>query len=69
MIRRHGRARSLDELVDRVWDRDAEIDTRTVDVRIGRLRKTPNAGFGPDPIRRVRSSGYAFDEICVSRSG
>lgn len=69
MIRRPGRVFSRDELLDRVWDRDADIDVRTVDVSIGRLRKALNAGSKSDPIRTVRSYGYAFDENYVSRSG
>ncbi len=68
MIRRPGRVYSRDELLDRVWDRDADIEIRTVDVSIGRLRKALNAGSKPDPIRTVRSSGYAFDENYVARN-
>ena len=66
MIRRPGRVYSRDELLDRVWDRDADIEIRTVDVSVGRLRKALNAVSEPDPIRTVRSSGYAFDERYVS---
>ena len=62
MIRRPGRVYSRDELLDLVWERDADIETRTVDVSIGRLRKALNSGSEPDPIRTIRSSGYSFDE-------
>ena len=50
------------QLLDRVWGNDADIDERTVDVHVGRLRKSLSRGREADPIRTVRSSGYAFDE-------
>ncbi|NCX21441.1 MAG: response regulator, partial [Rhodobacteraceae bacterium] len=34
-----GRVWSRDQLLDRVWGRDIYVDTRTVDVHVGRLRK------------------------------
>jgi two-component system, OmpR family, phosphate regulon response regulator PhoB len=49
-------------LLDTVWGRDAFVDERTVDVHVGRLRKSLSRGKEPDPIRTVRSTGYAFDE-------
>jgi two-component system, OmpR family, phosphate regulon response regulator PhoB len=57
-----GRVYSRAQLLDRVWGNDAEVDERTVDVHIGRLRKNLSRGKEKDPIRTVRSSGYAFDE-------
>jgi two-component system phosphate regulon response regulator PhoB len=57
-----GRVFSRAQLLDGVWGRDIYIDERTVDVHIGRLRKTLNEGGDGDPIRTVRGSGYAFDE-------
>jgi len=45
-----------------VWGRDTEIEFRTVDVHIRRLRRTLNAGGGADLIRTVRAAGYALDE-------
>jgi len=41
---------------------DSEIDDRTVDVHVGRLRKGLNRPGDRDPIRTVRGAGYAFDE-------
>jgi two-component system phosphate regulon response regulator PhoB len=49
-------------LLDLVWGRSAEIDERTVDVHIGRLRKRLSKGRERDPIRTVRGAGYTFDE-------
>jgi two-component system, OmpR family, phosphate regulon response regulator PhoB len=57
-----GRVYSRAQLLDRVWNNDADVDERTVDVHIGRLRKNLSRGKEPDPIRTVRSSGYAIDE-------
>ncbi|MBU9700164.1 phosphate regulon transcriptional regulator PhoB [Rhodobacteraceae bacterium HSP-20] len=55
-----GRVWSRDQLLDRVWGRDIYVDTRTVDVHVGRLRKTLCAHGHYDPIRTVRGSGYAL---------
>jgi two-component system, OmpR family, phosphate regulon response regulator PhoB len=57
-----GRVYSRAQLLDRVWNNDADVDERTVDVHIGRLRKNLSRGREADPIRTVRSSGYAFDD-------
>jgi two-component system phosphate regulon response regulator PhoB len=55
-----GRVWSREQLLDRVWGRDIYVDTRTVDVHIGRLRKALCAHGGPDPVRTVRGAGYAL---------
>jgi len=55
-----GRVWSREQLLDRVWGRDIFVDTRTVDVHIGRLRKALGAHGGADPIRTVRGAGYAL---------
>lgn len=57
-----GRVYSRSQLLDAIWGREAELDERTVDVHVGRLRKHLKRGQERDPIRTVRSSGYAFDE-------
>jgi two-component system phosphate regulon response regulator PhoB len=57
-----GRVFSREQLLDGVWGRDVYVDERTVDVHVGRLRKTINRGRERDPIRTVRGSGYSFDE-------
>jgi len=57
-----GRVWSRDQLLDRVWGRDIYVDTRTVDVHVGRLRKALMRGREKDPIRTVRGAGYSFDE-------
>src|SRR5579883_2551711 len=57
-----GRVFSRAQLLDSVWGLSAEIDERTVDVHIGRLRKALSNNDEHDPIRTVRGAGYAFDE-------
>ena len=52
---------SRERLLDSVWGRDSDIEARTVDVHIRRLRKAINEGGRPDIIRTVRSAGYALD--------
>ncbi len=60
LMERPGRVWSREQLLDRVWGRDAYPDTRTVDVHVGRLRKALKKGGGSDPIRTVRGAGYAL---------
>ena len=55
-----GRVFSREALLDRVWGRDIYVDTRTVDVHIGRLRKALMQQGGEDPLRTVRGAGYAL---------
>jgi len=55
-----GRVWSRDQLLDRVWGRDIYVDTRTVDVHVGRLRKALCQHGGDDPLRTVRGAGYSL---------
>ncbi|WP_298092270.1 phosphate regulon transcriptional regulator PhoB [uncultured Sphingomonas sp.] len=52
---------SRERLLDAVWGHDSDIESRTVDVHIRRLRKAINVGDRPDIIRTVRSAGYSLD--------
>jgi two-component system, OmpR family, phosphate regulon response regulator PhoB len=56
-----GRVLSRGQLLDRVWGTAAEIDDRTIDVHIGRLRKALVRGSEDDPIRTVRGAGYVME--------
>ncbi|MEP6345774.1 MAG: phosphate regulon transcriptional regulator PhoB, partial [Parasphingorhabdus sp.] len=58
---------SRERLLDSVWGQDSDIELRTVDVHIRRLRKALNANDRPDIIRTVRSAGYALDTDAVER--
>jgi two-component system, OmpR family, phosphate regulon response regulator PhoB len=62
LMRNPGRVYSRAQLLDMVWGRDAFVDERTVDVHVGRLRKSLSRGKEQDPIRTVRATGYSFDE-------
>jgi two-component system phosphate regulon response regulator PhoB len=62
LMQNPGRVYSRSQLLDAVWGRDIYVDERTVDVHVGRLRKSLQRGRESDPIRTVRSMGYAFDE-------
>ncbi|HEX8225129.1 MAG TPA: phosphate regulon transcriptional regulator PhoB [Allosphingosinicella sp.] len=56
-----GHVFSRERLLDAVWGRDTDVETRTVDVYIRRLRRAINLPGKDDPIRTVRSAGYALD--------
>ena len=55
-----GQVWTREQLLDRVWGRDIYVDTRTVDVYLGRLRKALCQFGGKDPLRTVRGVGYAL---------
>lgn len=54
-----GRILNREQLLSHVWGDEKEIDTRTVDVHIGRLRKL----LGNDFIRTIRSEGYSLGSV------
>jgi two-component system, OmpR family, phosphate regulon response regulator PhoB len=56
-----GRVLSRAQLLDGVWGRDGDVDERTVDVHVGRLRKALVRGNEADVIRTVRGAGYMFE--------
>ena len=62
LMQNPGRVYSRAQLLDTVWGRDIYVDERTVDVHVGRLRKSLSRGREIDPLRTVRGMGYAFDE-------
>jgi two-component system phosphate regulon response regulator PhoB len=61
LIQSPGRVFSRAQLLDAVWPRDRDIDARTVDVHVRRLRKALNEGGQEDVVRTVRSAGYSLD--------
>jgi two-component system phosphate regulon response regulator PhoB len=67
LMEKPGRVFSRAQLLDGVWGLDSDIDERTVDVHVGRLRKAINRPRDKDPIRTVRGSGYSFDETFARR--
>ncbi|WP_018997698.1 phosphate regulon transcriptional regulator PhoB [Hirschia maritima] len=61
LIQHPGRVFSRERLLDAVWGSDIYVEARTVDVHVGRLRKALKVEGLPDPIRTVRSAGYALN--------
>ena len=56
-----GRVFSRGQLLDGVWGTESEIELRTVDVHIRRLRKAIEIDGAKDPVRTVRSAGYSLE--------
>ncbi len=55
-----GRVFSRTELCERIWHRDHEYDTRTVEIFITRLRKKVDTGPVPPLIHTLRATGYTI---------
>ena len=62
LIQHPGRVFSREQLLDAVWGSDVYVEARTVDVHVGRLRKALNIEGVGDPVRTVRSAGYALED-------
>jgi len=58
LLQEPGRVFSRTELCERVWQRDHEYDTRTVEIFIARLRKKVDSGSAAPLIHTVRTVGY-----------
>ena len=58
-----GRVFSRTQLLDAVWGNDSEIEERTVDVHIRRLRKAIELAGAADPVRTIRSAGYSLEAV------
>jgi len=52
---------SRQQLLELVWPHNEDIELRTVDVHIRRLRQALDQSGGQDLIRTVRSEGYSLD--------
>ena len=50
---------SRDELLDKLWGYDCDVETRTVDIHIGTLRRKLG-DEGAESIKTVRNVGYRF---------
>lgn len=61
LLERPGRVFSRDQLLDLVWGHDQDVELRTVDATIRRLRRALNDGGRTDLLRTVRAAGYALD--------
>lgn len=60
LMQEPGRPFSRTELCERVWQRDHEYDTRTVEIFITRLRKKIDSGFSAPLIHTLRGVGYTL---------
>ncbi|MFP4125505.1 MAG: phosphate regulon transcriptional regulator PhoB [Alphaproteobacteria bacterium] len=57
-----GRVFSRAALLDAVWGINQEVELRTVDATVRRLRRALNAEGGPELLRTVRAEGYALSQ-------
>lgn len=60
-MERPGRVHSRQQLIDAVWGMDREIDERTVDVHVRRLRQAIDRPDQESLIRTVRAAGYSME--------
>jgi DNA-binding response OmpR family regulator len=60
LMQEPGRVFSRTELCERVWHRDHEYDTRTVEIFITRLRRKVDSEFAAPLIHTLRSVGYTL---------
>jgi two-component system phosphate regulon response regulator PhoB len=60
LMERRGRVQTRDRLLTDVWGYEGDVDTRTVDTHIRRLRE--KLGKAADAIETVRGVGYRFVE-------
>jgi two-component system phosphate regulon response regulator PhoB len=56
-----GRVFSRERLIQNIWGDESEIQEKTINVSIRRLREALNAGGRSDVITAVRSAGYSLD--------
>jgi two-component system phosphate regulon response regulator PhoB len=56
------RVYSREQLLENIWTSNINVELRTVDVHIRRLRQAINLPNSKDLIRTVRSAGYALDQ-------
>ena len=54
---------SREQILNKIWPNQVNVEIRTVDVHIRRLRKELNKNGEQDLIRTVRSAGYSIDSI------
>ena len=61
LINQPKRVYSRDQLLEQVWGDDINVESRTVDVHITRLRQAINIDGVKPLIRTVRSAGYSLE--------
>ena len=53
---------SRSQLLEKIWTENLEVETRTVDVHIGRLRKAIKSVSDDELVKTVRGFGYSLDD-------
>lgn len=61
LMRNVGRVVSQEELLEHVWNEDANLFTQTIKVHINNLRKKLNAAGGEGLISTIKEKGYMID--------
>jgi DNA-binding response OmpR family regulator len=69
LMQEPGRVFSRTELCERIWQREHEYDTRTVEIFITRLRKKIDTGFEPALIQTLRYVGYTICDPSTAKRG
>lgn len=62
---RPGHVYSRETILNQIWGIDGDVEMRTVDVVIGRLRRALKRGKESDPIRTIRGAGYSWNEAVL----
>lgn len=60
LARNEGRAVPQEELLEHIWDENANPFTQTVKVHMNNLRRKLNEGFGEPLIETIRGKGYVL---------
>jgi len=63
LIKNKQKVFSREQILNKIWPNQVNVEIRTVDVHIRRLRKELNKNGEQDLIRTVRSAGYSIDSI------
>jgi len=61
LIKQPKRVYSREQLLEQVWGDEINVESRTVDVHITRLRQSINIEGAKPLIRTVRSAGYSLE--------
>jgi len=61
LMKKPGKTRSRDHLLDRVWGQDTYVEPRTVDVTVKRLRKALEKCGAGEAVQTIRGMGYRFN--------
>jgi len=61
LMKKPGKTRSRDYLLDHVWGRETYVEPRTVDVTVKRLRKALKKCGAGDAVETIRGMGYRFN--------